>query len=84
MLTPDRFDVWTWTPGQSWRRVLDNADLGETTSALVWLRPMESGAAFSTVLGFNPNHATADDIAELADVVHGPIPDTAHRRRHAA
>lgn len=83
MLTPDRFDVWTWTPGKRWTRVLDAADLEQVTAALVWLRPMESGAAFSTVLGFDPNHASADDIAEMADAVHGPIPDTAHRR-HAA
>lgn len=82
MLTPERFDVWTWTTGQSWRRVLDGASLNETTHALVTL-PATTGAAFSAVLAFNPNHATGDDIAEMADIVRGPIPNTAHRR-HAA
>lgn len=77
----DTYTVWAWTPGQSWRRVLDGASVTETTRALVQL---DHGAAFDAVLGFNPNHATADDIAEMADAVHGAIPDPAHRRRHAA
>lgn len=82
-MTPDRFDLWTWQRGQSWRRVLDGATLDETTAALVTLAPCTTAAAFAAELETNPNRCTGDDLAELAALTVGPLADLTGRRHHA-
>lgn len=83
MIAADRFDVWTWRQGDTWRRVLEGGTLDETTRALVELAPCSSAAAFAAELETNPNRIDAGELAELAALTAGPIPDVIGRRRHA-
>lgn len=74
-------DAWEWR--RSWRRVLEGVDEATASAFLARLEPGTSRATFSTVLELNPNHSDAEELAELADAIAGPIPDTLGRRRHA-
>lgn len=77
-MTPPRFDVWTWTRDgrrARWTLELEAAPLLDACRAVVAGGRCSSSAAFPFELEANPNRMTADELADLAQLTAGPIPD---------